>query len=58
MLQKRGLPINQEGRKSELSPRGLGAEKTEPLGRKVEQKGLGLEGEHPVHTQPASQTGA
>lgn len=38
----RGLPINQEGRKSELSPRGLGAEKREPLGRKVEQTDLGL----------------
>lgn len=54
----RGLPINQEGRKSELSPRGLGTEKREPLGRKVEQTGLGLEGEHPIHAQPDPQMGA
>lgn len=58
VLQTRGLPINQEGRKSELSPRGLGTEKREPLGRKVEQTGLGLEAEHPIHAQPDPQMGA
>lgn len=56
VLQMRSLPINQEGGKSELFPRGLGAEKREPSEGMCNNRSL--PGRWAFYSQSDFQTGA